>query len=204
MLRGKRPSRYFNEGGYISWISFFQLLACAILAWRIFKLHKGKLTFSTPKSSYRLWSIIALGFLFLAIDEVVEIHERIEDMIFQSLNLEETSFTRRIDDLIVGSYGLIAVGILYFYKEEIKKYSQVIPIFVCGFILMFAMVIFDLVSNKSDLLFLLIGDESFSEIIKHWLRALEETLKIFSEGVFIGALYRCLQISRRFPAVSRL
>lgn len=58
-----------------------------------------------------VWAIIASGFLFLAADEVLRIHENLDQLIHYVFGLKETNLTDRIDDLIVGMYGLVGIGV---------------------------------------------------------------------------------------------
>ena len=188
----KSPLQYFGkEASVITWLSFFQLLTIAYLSWKTFKLRKEK--------SAILWGLIALGFLFLSIDEVARIHENMDSFIHKRiLHMRETAISDRLDDLIVGIYALFGIGTMYFFREELKKYYKVIPYFVIGFIFIFSMVIVELIVNRFDVLPSLIADRAFAKSIYKLGKIMEETFKLFAEGVLIGAFYYCLQLAKQF------
>lgn len=197
---GKSPSVYFDEGGIMTWLSFIQLLICSGISFKIFQFRKNQLIFyKNNRNLSILWLIISIGFIFLSLDEILQIHEKADKFIHYIFNLSETGLTDRIDDLIVVIYVLIAIGLLYFYREELKKYQKAFPTLISGFTILFAMIIIDIMSNRADF-FLLITDPSTAESLKDWVGVIEETLKLFAEALFIRAFYFCLQISRRsFP-----
>ena len=188
----KSPLLYFGkEASFITWLSFLQLLIIAYLSWKTFKLQKEK--------SAILWGLIALGFLFLSIDEVARIHENMDSFIHKHiLHIKETAISDRLDDLIVGVYALFGIGTMYFFREELKKYYKVIPYFVIGFILIFSMVTVELIVNRFDVLPALISNHSFAKSVYKLGKIMEESFKLFAEGVLIGAFYYCLQLTKQF------
>ena len=83
----KTPLQYFGkEASPITWLSFFQLLTIAYLSWETFKLRKKSCS-PVWKDPALLWGIIALGFLFLSIDEVIRIHENMDSIIHKHILL---------------------------------------------------------------------------------------------------------------------
>ena len=55
------------------------------------------------------------------------IHESIDNGIHYVLKLRETAITDRLDDIIIGIYGLGGIGILYYYRDEIVKCMCLLP-----------------------------------------------------------------------------
>ena len=78
IVRQKSPMRYFDETGIISWFSCLQLLILCGLSWYIFSIRKKVEVTGLHKSPHKLWKWIAVGFLYLAIDEIAQIHETLE------------------------------------------------------------------------------------------------------------------------------
>lgn len=195
VLIGEKPSQHFKEGGFITWLSFVQLLIVAIIAWKVFKQRREGTRLKGWKQPYMLWAIIAFGFLFLAVDEIARIHEGIDKLIHIVFSLQETGLTDRIDDIILGCYGLLGLWVLYLYGEEIKSYKNVFPFLVIGFIFLFIMVVLDLVSEKTDIVSIFIKDPLMSGSFNSWLGIVEEVFKILSEAVFIATFYHCLKIT---------
>ncbi|MDY6863249.1 MAG: hypothetical protein SV062_09700, partial [Thermodesulfobacteriota bacterium] len=62
--------KYFGEGEPITWLSFLQLLVVSGLSWKVFRSYNTISDLRPWRSPHILWLIIAIGFLFLAFDEV--------------------------------------------------------------------------------------------------------------------------------------
>lgn len=183
------PADQFGESKFITKFSALQLLTVGWLAFSIFKARRDPVGSSLWRSNAFLWALIACGFVFLAIDELLKLHERTDKAIHFLFNLRETALTDRIDDAIIGLYGLIGLGVLWYYRAEFKLFRPAIPYFVGGFILLFAMVAVDLFANAKDIIPALVEKQQV-KIVMSWLTALEESLKILGEAVFVLAFYR--------------
>jgi len=177
---------HFDESGFVTFFSFFQLVAIAVITG---KIKSQSLLTSSPSL---IWKIISLGFVFLAADEVLKIHEHVDKGIHLLFSIEETNITDRIDDVLVGLYGLVAVGVLWFYRSEIMKYPQAFPYFVFAFLLMFTMVAFDLMTSRNDFLPYVFGRE-LAPSISTFLFLAEDSLKVFAEFLFIMGFYVILE-----------
>ncbi len=108
---------HFGEKGFITILSAVQLLVVSMLSYKIYQARgmMGRSSFWRDPSV--VWAIIASGFLFLAADEVLRIHENLDKLIHYVFGLKETNLTDRIDDLIVGMYGLVGIGVLIAYRD---------------------------------------------------------------------------------------
>jgi hypothetical protein len=179
---------HFKEDGFVTIFSGLQLLHISIF---VFQINKH----SEWKSSSAIWLIIAHGFLFLAADEIYLIHENIDIEIHRLFSIQETGLTDRIDDLLVGLYGLIGIGVLYAYRNELKMYREAFPFFIFGFVLVFIMVVLDIVTNRKDIL-QLIFEYPFVNTIHTFLSNAEDSLKIFAESFFFSGFYMILQMAK--------
>jgi hypothetical protein len=175
-----------RKGGFITILSVLQLLAISRISFKIYNVRRKNILKSTNYSSYRVWAIISLAFLFLATDELIKVHENIDDFIHEIFNLQETSLSDRIDDILIGLYGVTGIGVIIAYKDEFKGYQGFIPFLFVGFILLFLMVIIDVITNRNDILPLIFNDGT-SEILYVWLSFSEDPLKLFSEVFFLTA-----------------
>ena len=149
------PKEPFGEDGFMTWVSAVQLLAIAFVARRIHAVRKAQISseaYRASSSGLAIWFIVFLGFLFLTADEVLKIHENLDKSIHDLFGLEQTGLTDRIDDLLVGLYGVIGLGVLYVFRGELRRYREALPFFVAGFVLLFTMVGFDLLTNQDDIL----------------------------------------------------
>ncbi|UCD55441.1 MAG: hypothetical protein JSV93_01180 [Candidatus Omnitrophota bacterium] len=194
---GKAPHQYFEEGGFITYFSFFQLLAISVLSWRIFTVRKGGLRTKFWNKTFFIWLIIAVLCIYLSLDEVFMIHENIDFLIHRGFKIRETSITDRIDDFIVGCYALFALIILYFYREEFKKHRKVLPILKTAFIFIFFMVAMDMLTNRNDYLSTMFANSGLAKNIWSWSSAFEDMLKIIAEGMLVGVFYYCLETAKQ-------
>lgn len=193
---GRSPEQYFEEGAFITYISFFQLSAVSLLACIVFGIRVGETRSSGWKALPIIWLIIAIAFIYLSLDEVYEIHENLDFLIHRAFKLRETGFTDRIDDIIVACYGLFGLAILYFQRKEFKKYRDTFPLLKVGFAFMFIMAALDTLTNRKDILQLFISNPYTCKKLFLWLEAIEDSFKIIAEGTFMGALYHCFEITR--------
>ena len=177
----------FGERGFITFLSVFQLLAIAWLARKILKL-KIKAKPPIQKSVKLFWRVICWGFIFLAADEFLSIHETTDMFIHDIFNLEETPVTDRIDDVIVGFYVLFGAGLVWLNRREITVHKRAFSFLKQGFLLTVVMVAIDAFSNDQGFLerFFL---PSTADIIQHSLYQLEDSIKILIEAFFILAFY---------------
>jgi len=179
----------FGEGGLITYFSAIQLFILSRFCYKVFRLRSHSVK-APWRSSIAIWGIMSLGFSFLALDDLLMIHEWFDKVIHGVAQIEETGLTDRIDDLIVGLYGLIAIGLLVYYRHELKRYRKVGPYVVAGFAFLFLMVGVDALTNRNDVLKLVFPRE-IMRTITTWDAVLEESLKIFSEAFLIVAAYLC-------------
>ncbi len=189
----QNPTAYTGEGDPITWLSFVHLLVISGLAGGVFY---GRTGGSQDPAMWRqptfVWLLIALGFLFLAVDEVAKIHESLDRFVHRLLQRPETALTDRLDDAILLGYGLSGAAVLYAYRSELVYYRAVLPLVVCGFVLFIFMGLLDTLVNRPDVfLFMGIG-QGGSESLGKWLGGVEEGLKILAEAAFLSAAYTCL------------
>lgn len=129
--------RQFEDGGFITYFSTIQLIMVAYYARKIFRLRADTTGGPSPwKSPIAIWGIISLGFGLLALDELLMIHEFFDSVIHKLWIARETGWSDRIDDLIVGLYGLVAIGICVAYRRELTRYRVALPYLVGGFLLL--------------------------------------------------------------------
>lgn len=189
----QNPTAYTGEGDPITWLSFAHLLVTGSLAGGVFYCRTGgSLDPAVWRQPAFVWLLIALGFLFLAVDEVAKIHESLDRFVHRLLQRPETALTDRLDDAIMLGYGLVGAAVLYAYRFELISYRTVFPLVVCGFVLFLFMGLLDALVNRPDV-FLLMGiSQEGSENLGKWLGGVEEGLKILAEAAFLGATYTCL------------
>ena len=187
------PTAYTGEGDPITWLSFVHLLGIGGVAGRVFYYRTGGSLYPEVwRNPTFVWLLIALGFLFLAIDEVAKIHESLDHFVHRVLQIQETGLTDRLDDAIVFGYGCSGGAVLYAYRSELVQYRAALPLVLCGFVLFVCMGLLDALMNRADVfLFMGISQEG-SAFLGEWLGGVEEGVKILAEAAFLGAAYLCL------------
>lgn len=196
LLVGVRMIDLTGEGGVLTWVSGLQLLAGAVLCWRVGRAGAG--TGARPF----IWALLAAGFLFLALDDVARLHEAADDFIHTAFGLHKTKWTDRIDDAIVAVYGLVGLALLYWRRADFRRFRSVAPLVVAGFALFSVMAVVDALTSRGNLLRLMTADRAAFEGLKSWLGLAEESLKVVSEAMFLGALAGCRQIARETPGLN--
>lgn len=191
--------RQFEDGGFITYFSVIQLFILSYFTGKTFNVRKQAFPKSPWKSPIAIWGILSLGFSFLALDDLLMIHEFIDKTIHKVWQLQETGLTDRIDDAVIALYGLIAIGVLVSYRRELKKYRAALPAVIVAFGLLFAMVGVDTITNRNEILEMVLSVETV-EGIQEWIFTVEDGLKLLAEGFYIVAAHLCLKIARGFQS----
>jgi len=176
----------FDESGLITILSTLQLGTTAYLLLNIFMEKKKP-----------VWILMALGFAYLAIDEYFQFHEAIDTLIHNVFNMKETPLTDRIDDVIIGIYGIMGILILIYYHNDFSEFKKSFIYFKIGFLLFFLSFLFDLISNGNNFFQIFIKNIPRATNLNYAVHYLEETLKVTSEAFFITTFYLCYNISKK-------
>jgi hypothetical protein len=190
---GESPGLHFEEEGFITYVSCLQLLIAAILAGKVFQRENSALN-PTKATSGLFWLMIAIGLFFLALDDGLEIHEKIDLWLHSFFNIQETNLTDLADDIIVGGYLLLFLIYIAWKWQTIQVFKPSFRFFKIGLILTVIMMIFDLMSNNDLFTSLFIEDAAQGRVIRQVVGILEDAIKIFAEGIFIVGIYKCWQI----------
>ena len=177
-------------------VSFIVLIAIAVVCVRIHAVRRG------PEAAWfggteRIWLLISLGFVFMALDEALSIHENIDVLLHRMLAMRETWLTDRLDDVIILGYGVAGLLILYAHRAEFRGLLDYRRHFVVGFLFLIAMVALDLLSNRRDFLYATGLERSLVPSVHHVLEVAEELTKLLAEAAFMLGF---LSIYRQFAA----
>lgn len=80
--------------------------------------------------SEKFWFLSAAGFLFLCLDEFLMIHEGIDNGLGRLLGTEIKHLN--LDNLVILAYGLLAVGVCYYFRREILGYKVMLLCLALG------------------------------------------------------------------------
>ena len=125
-----------------------------------------------------VWIAIAIGCAFLAMDDKFMFHENLDKAMHSLFKWEETKLSDRLDDIIVGIYGIAGIIFVSINRKNFAFSPRFITYSKYALSLALVMVVCDMRSIYG------IG-ENLNEALSH----LEEWTKIFGSGfLFIGLL----------------
>jgi hypothetical protein len=204
ILQNESPIEYFEETEVMTLLSSLQLLIIAGLCWKIANYRKQiSSQRKTWKSPVNLWRILTFCFIFLALDDYFEIHEKTDHFIHWILDIQETPVTDRIDDIILLSYSVIGSYFIYSFWQEFKQYRPAFRFFIAAFILTAVMGIFDWYNNDETIVQYWVKNPQYQELVYDCLQTVEESLKLIAEGVFISAFYVSLNLAQQMSILAK-
>ncbi|MEO1400010.1 MAG: hypothetical protein AAFV72_02015 [Cyanobacteria bacterium J06635_1] len=195
---------HFREGRLMDILSALLLLGTAGLSWRVFRVRYGGQPRFRWQAPFMVWAIVGVGFCFLAVDELTELHESLDIFLHQLLNLQPTALTDRLDDLLIALYALLGGGLLYLYRREIWRHRQMFPFLIGGFTILLLSTGLDVLTNEKDILSVMVRP-ALVDRFHIYLSILEELSKLFSESCFLAGFFAALQEAkqRRLDKASR-
>jgi hypothetical protein len=194
VIFGHSPELHFKEEGFITYVSCLQLLIATVISGKIFKIIRPSQNAFLAKNAL-FWLVISLGLFFVTLDDALEIHEHM-DLWFHSLfNVQQTAITDLADDIIVGGYLILFWAYIFTQWQTIKLFQSSFAFFKIGFVLTAIMLLLDIASNNNYFTSLIIDNTTHAKILEQWLAALEDSAKIFAEGMLIMGLYQCRKIA---------
>lgn len=188
------PSRYFGDGRPLSFFSCFQLFATGVLAFLIFRERIAARDLPWWRGPI-LWALISAGFVFLAFDQAFDLHNKFDKILHQSLQLEKTGLSDRLDDIIIGGYGLIGLGVMWSYRRETRRFAAARKPLIAGFACLALEVLFDAASNRRDVAEWIIGEGRAASRLHAWMAALEGVFTLLAEALFIAAFYHAWRLA---------
>jgi hypothetical protein len=198
ILLERSPMRYFGERGFITWLSICQLLLIAYLCWKLSCLRfQPNFWLASGKNPSRFWQILTAGFIFLALDEYFEIHEKLDRSLHNLFNLNDAGVTGRLDDFIVLIYVVIGLFLIRTFKSEFQKFTSAWRWFLTGFSFSFLTILLDMLTHNKAIFSPLIDNSERLNTLHHWSTTIEEIPKIYAEGAFIIAFCYCWTIATR-------
>jgi hypothetical protein len=186
----------FKENSFTTVFSFNQLLFLCIFSYIIYFVRSQMTNTQKYFGSHIIWLIIGCGFLYLAFDERFQFHERFDGFLHDAFLFDETPLSDRIDDIILLLYGLFGLVLIYSFRREFLQFGGINWFFIIGIGLFFLMSAFDIISNRFDVIQIIIKDLKLAETIQKSVQVSEDSIKLIAEGFFFVALYYHLYKSK--------
>jgi len=189
LFKTGNPSRYFGEGRFTTAFSCAQLLAVAWFSLKIFVVRRPVASTLGFLSCAWVWAAMGAGFIFLAADDAFQIHEQLDGIIHKLLHAKQTAVTDRLDDAIVGIYGVIGLAVLWLFRGELLVFKQMWRVFGGGFLCLFASVACDAISNGDQFLIWVTGNVAMGKKLDGWFSVGDGGFTLLAEGLFVAAFY---------------
>lgn len=191
---GEQPQSAFKESGFMTKLHVVVLLLAAVFAGLTFQArrasgHPAGVRRSVLTAPELFWLIVAAAFVFLAIDELARVHEGF-DKRFHELILHQkpTHITTRIDDVLIGLYGVGALAVCWRYRAEVLRVPATARILGVALVLLFIDVVIDLLDHD-DVLKLFAHSYRSLQRLGGWATVVEESVKVLAGSLFCLAFY---------------
>ncbi|MGR3624966.1 MAG: hypothetical protein ACU0A0_01605 [Limimaricola sp.] len=182
----------FRESGIVTYTSAALLALAAATSLRIGRQRRAGASLSL-RDPRIVWTAIGLGFVWLALDDLAQIHENLDRLVHRLAGIEETPFTDRLDDVIILAYGVIGAAIMWAYRSELRRFPVMLGWLAAGAVLLVLQVVLDVLLND-DAWVLFSGFSTARPDLAHDLgEIVEESVKLLAEACFLSAFLRVRQ-----------
>lgn len=127
----------FGEHKTVTFISSLLLGFTALTSLFIFFLKKRA---GLKAKCYLFWLLSAIGFIYLCMDEYFMAHEGMDEAVGLLFGLEIKHLN--LDNIPLLFYGLIAVGVLYYFRQSVLNYKVMWPCLGLGIFCLVGSIVF--------------------------------------------------------------
>ncbi len=180
----------YNEGSIITKISALQLTLCSLTSLIIplvLSLRRGGIKLT----EFFIWFFLAMGFAFLAMDDSLMFHERLDYAIHSAFGWQETRLSDRIDDIIVGFYAIIGAIFVFCSRHYFRFSTRFLNFAKYSLAMAFLMVACDFSPFFS-----------FPAHVSQYLAHLEEWAKIFGGAFLLIGLLCALEDASKLKIIA--
>jgi hypothetical protein len=178
----------FRESGIVTYTSAALLALTAAMSLRIGRLRRAGAGWSW-RDPRIVWLAIGLGFVWLALDDLAQIHENLDRLLHRLAGIEETPLTDRLDDLIILAYGLIGAGVMWACRSELRRFPQMLGWLGIGAALLVLQVALDMLLNDASWVMSL-GISARPDLAHDLGEIAEESIKLLAEAAFLSAFIK--------------
>ncbi len=135
---------YTDEDTPMTWFSSLQLVFVGLVAYGIWVLSRLEDLRSGGRTPYRwTWMFLALGFLFLACDEALWIHEWVRNEILKPNEIFTGGESLEEGDVLLLFYLLVGLALLGVFYQVLKPHRTSLVLFLSAVAIMVPVVIVD-------------------------------------------------------------
>lgn len=196
ILAGYGPRGWSSEGGATTYPSAVALFLAGWYANRIHRVRRRVPTTAALSLRVRegaaIWLLMAAGFVFLGLDDLLRFHELLDRAIHSVLAIAETPWTDALDDLFVAAYFVAGLVILWRYRDELVSFGPSLRPILLGLAVTALMIVADVMTNRIDFLMAFFDEQVAKEIFRR-LAILEEFSKNGAGMIFAWTMMRVLR-----------
>ena len=175
--------KHYKEYMAGTYISVILLLLLGITNFRIYLVRRA----------HMIWLLMAVGFVFLAYDDLFKFHEGLDRDIHRFFGMKQTPLSDRLDDFIIGAYAIFGAGALFLSRIEIIRYSRLFRYLAVGFAIVAVSVVLDAVTNDRAVLEWVGLSDTMVSTFKKILGTFEEVCKLTAESIFLAGFFEVLR-----------
>lgn len=188
----------YQEVGFGTYYSGLQLIAIALCCFLIStKLAKSPI--HEGARDYFIWKLAAIGFLYLFLDEIAQLHEKIDFAIHFLFIENKSDVTDSIDDVIVLIYAIFGGIFLLTNKKTFLKELEYKKTYILSFLVVLMMVALDVLTGGNfDFIFDDWGGGNASRL-RSMAVFLEDSLKLWGGALILVAVSGTYALLRKAP-----
>jgi len=172
----------FDEGTVAT---LYSVILLGTIGWVCFRIGKARAAAGAPGQTRPFWRFVGAAFVFLALDEGIQIHEGLDDLLHILLIGEETAWSDRIDDVIVLAYGLAGAALLVRHRQELRISGIDLRLIAIAFGVFLVSGLVDIATNRSEYI-ALIGLGDLDEVmLENIEEAIEESTKLIAGALLL-------------------
>jgi hypothetical protein len=167
---GNRPNLHFIEGGIVTWVDAFQIVALSLTAVAVYRARSAQ----DDSFGAAFWLVVAAGAVYLSLDESFEFHERMGQFL-RDHHFPRPPLVNGWGDVVLISYAFPVLGVCWWFRREILADPEVLRYMLIGGAVL-------MVSQAIDTFGVHEGRERF------WWSVSEESTKLIGFGILLGAV----------------
>ena len=171
----------FREREAVTFLSALMLGLTSLTSLFIYMVKKRAKVLSRE---VKFWLFSSIGFFYLCMDEYFMAHEGMDEIV-GTLLLGKDIKDLNLDGLVIGFFGLLALGVCFYFRKELLKYKVIFPFLFLGAFGLCGTVMFHML-----------------ERINIVFEVIEESLKVIGVSFFLTSYLAALSFTLKKTLIS--
>jgi hypothetical protein len=163
----------FNEKEAVTFMSALMLGLISLISLVMYLIKKKV---GTQGKGFRFWLLSSIGFFYLSMDEYFMAHEGMDEMVGSLFGKDIKAWG--LDGLVIGAFGLIALGVCFYFRKELFRHKDMFPFLFLGAFCLLGTVVFDQLWRLEN--------------VALTMEVIEESIKIVGVSFFFAAFLTAL------------